>query len=90
MFLNETMHPLTSELFNVIEKCGNLREHGDYDYYAPLVEWWKGQNLTEEKAADLYSRVAEAFEGRPLHSVPRGFAASLLSKCLHATDRIYH
>ena len=61
MFLNETLHPKAQSLINHIINCACRKDKHDSQFYTPLEYWKQANNLSDEKAADLYARLEEAY-----------------------------
>lgn len=80
-FLNETVHP------NTLGLTATLVEGADS--YEGLETWRKVKGLSDEKAADLYARIEEAFDSKPINSISVQTAGSMISKALWQNERIY-
>lgn len=80
-FINETVHPYTKGL------TATLLEEADS--YEGLERWRKVKDLSDEKAADLYARIEEAFDSKPINTITAPTAASILSRALWQNERIY-
>jgi len=87
MFLNETLHPEAADLFDMIRLCEVKDQADDAYFYSPLAMWQGSRGMRDEKTADLYARIEEAFTTKPLHGVPRLSAIGILSKCLWQNDK---
>lgn len=73
-FHNETMHPSTKGLMATLMEGP--------DSYECLETWRKVEGLSDERTADLYAQIEEAFNSKPIDSVPMAEAASILSGIL--------
>lgn len=87
-FINETQHPKAQALFSVLRRAANYDAAGVPDFYQPLVEFKQDNDLTDEKAADLYARVEEGLSGR-FHDLPQVDLTTKLSLFLWQNDRVY-
>lgn len=80
-FDNETMHPKAESL------CATLMEGPDS--YEGLELWRKLEGYYDEKAADLYARIEDSFDAKPIHTITRPQAVSMLSRSLWANDKAF-
>jgi len=87
LFLNETLHPEAADLFDMIRLCEVRDQADDAKFYNPLVEWQGSRGMRDEKTADLYARIEEAFTAKPLHSLSRLTAISMLSRSLWQNEK---
>lgn len=87
-FINETQHPKAQALFSVLRRAANYDAAGVPDFYQPLVEFKQDNDLTDEKAADLYARIEEGFAGR-YHELGTPQMVTRLSLFLWQNDRAY-
>lgn len=86
-FLNETLHPKATSLVNHLINCVVRRHRNDPDFYYPLNCWKDANDLSDEKAADLYARVEEAFPLGNFLEVDRALRLSAVSKAMWANDK---
>lgn len=74
MFLNETIHPEANGLFSALAVGP--------DNYDVLVRWQQEHLLTDNQAAELYAFIEDSFNARPIHTISKPQAVSMLSRCL--------
>lgn len=86
-FINETLHPKTQSLINHILLCADHKENGDDQFYNPLLVWREAQGMTDEKAANLYTRLAETFADGRFLVVTNAERLSGVSRCLWINDK---
>ena len=75
--INETQHPAAVGLFATLSEGP-----GSYEC---LIAWRRIRGLSEEKAADLYARIEEAFSGL-FGATPTDEAVTMLSRALWQND----
>lgn len=86
-FLNETLHPKASSLVAHIMLAAVKKDKAEPTFYQPLEQWRVAQGLTDDKAADLYARIEEAFDGKFLE-LTAGQRVSTVSRCLWESDEV--
>lgn len=86
-FLNETLHPKAHALNNHILAAAYLDDMMDSQFYTPLQCWQTAQSMTDEKTADLYARMEDAFDSGQFLSLTQAAQVTALSRCLWANDK---
>lgn len=86
-FLNETLHPKAQSLINHIINCACRKDKHDSQFYNPLKFWKEANNLSDEKASDLYARLEEAYPRGGFLAVTSDSRMSVVSKALWANDK---
>jgi hypothetical protein len=81
LYLNETLHPKAESLFATIIEGP--------DSYEGLETWRKLEGYYDEKAADLYARIEDSFDAKPINSLTKPQAVSMLSRSLWANDKVF-
>lgn len=80
MFINEVMHPEAESLFDTLI--------AGPDNYMGLRAWQQHHGLSEEQAAELFAHVEDGFDAKPIHSISRVNAVSIVSRALHLTEAV--
>ena len=86
-FLNETLHPKAQSLINHIINCACRKDNHDSQFYNPLKFWREANNLSEEKTADLYARLEDAYPYGGFLAVSSTDRMAVVSKALWANDK---
>lgn len=86
-FLNETVHPKAQALINHIIACACRHDRHDSQFYNPLKFWREAQDLSEEKTADLYARLEDAYPRGGFLAVSDEHRMARVSKALWANDK---
>lgn len=85
-FINETIHPQARSLLNRILSCPS-QDKGDLGFYYPLQFWGKAKGVSDEKLADLYARLEEAYPRGGFFAIPDALRINYVSKALWANDK---
>lgn len=86
-FLNETLHPKAVSLRNHIAAAYYKEAADDAQFYTPLMLWQTAQGMTDDKTADLYTRIEETFSDAPFPEHDTDTQVGWLSRCLWANDK---
>lgn len=74
------MHPEAHDLFAIIQQGP--------DNYAALCYWQHSRGKTDEETGDLYAYIEDAFDAKPIHSITKVQAVSMISACLWASESV--
>lgn len=85
-FLNASLHPKAHALANHILLAATKHDKHSSTFYNPLIFWQQAQDMTDDKTADLYARIEEAFIPGSYFTVSHGERVSKISKALWGND----
>lgn len=86
-FLNETVHPKAQSLINHIINCACRKDNHDSQFYNPLNFWKQANGMSDEKAADLYSRLEDSFKLGGFLACTDTYRMSVVSYDMWANDK---
>lgn len=87
MFLNETLHPKAQSLINHIINAACRKDRHESQFYNPLKFWREANNLSDEKTADLYARLEDAYPRGGFLEIDNNNRIAAVSKALWANDK---